>query len=345
MQFVTGAWLHYAFPAVPFKWSAVIVPLAMSLLVRFGMSYTRTHYGAWESVLYHFTNAWVGIAFIAFCVCLIFIFLQWLLLLFRINTLHILGPASAAAMLVLCALAIWGGLKNPPVKYADARVDGAPELKLALLSDSHLGVGVSVKRFEESLARLQKENPDMLLVLGDVFEYGPRRDEYADALARFTTPLGKYGVLGNHEYYTGYQNAVDFYRRAGITLLQNQTARPTEGLTLAGVNDVRTARVKAQTVTELIASAPQGDAIIYLSHQPVYAREAAEAGAGLMLSGHTHNGQIFPFNFLVKWKYPYVYGLYPVGHMNLYVTSGWFYWGMPLRLFAPAEMALIRINA
>ena len=311
MQFVTGTWLHVAFPSISFKWAALIIPFILSVAVRFGMEYTRTHYGAWESVLYYVSNAWVGLAFILFCISLLCAVLQL----------------------------------TPAVKYVDVHVDGAPTLKAAVLSDSHLGMGVSLKRFERALNILQQEKPDLLLVLGDVFEYGPNQDKYAQALARFEAPMGKYGVLGNHEYYTGYENSLRFYRQSGITLLQNETARPAENLTIAGVKDVRTARVKAQEVERLLADIPSTDAIFYLSHQPLLVQTAEDAGVGLMLSGHTHNGQIFPFNFLVKWQYPYVYGLYPVGHMNLYVTSGWFYWGMPLRLFAPAEMAVIRVNA
>ena len=345
IQFTAGVWLHVAFPSVPLKWAALIIPFLLSVFVRFGMTYTRTHFGVWESVLYYVANAWVGLAFIIFCASLIFLALHGLLLLCRCNIIRFLGPASLVIMVVLCALAMWNGLKTPAIKYVDVHIDGAPELKAAVLSDTHLGVGVSLKRFERALEKLQKEKPDLLLVLGDVFEYGPGKDSYAQALARFEAPLGKYGVLGNHEYYTGYENSLRFYRQSGIALLQNETARPMENLTIAGVKDVRTARVKEQDVTQLLASIPAGDAIFYLSHQPLLVQTAADAGAGLMLSGHTHNGQIFPFNFLVKWQYPYVYGLYPVGHMNLYVTSGWFYWGMPLRLFAPAEMAVIRVNA
>lgn len=344
MQSAAGAWLHYIFPALPFKWTAVFIPFLLSLFVRFGMTYTRTHFGWAESVLYYAANAWVGIAFIAFCVCLIFASIQGLLLLFKINIIRILGPVSLACIVLLCSWAVWEGRKNPPVKYVDIHLDGAPSFKAAVLSDTHLGMGVSVKRFQETLDRLQQEKPDLLLVLGDVFEYGPNKNAYAQALARFQAPLGKYGVLGNHEYYTGYENSLEFYRNSGITVLQNETARPTENLTVAGVKDIMTARVKPQAVTELLSSVPETDAVVYLSHQPLFAQTAADAGAGLMLSGHTHNGQIFPFNFLVKWKYPYVYGLYPVGHMNLYVTSGWFYWGIPLRLFSPAEIPLIRVN-
>lgn len=345
MQFTAGAWLHLAFPGVPFKWATFIIPFVLSVAVRFGMVYTRTHYGTLESALYYAANAWVGLAFILFCISLVFLALQLILLLFRVNIIRFLGPASVGLMIIFCALAVWNGLKIPAVKYVDVHVDGAPTLKAALLSDSHLGIGVSLKRFERALETLQKEKPDLLLVLGDVFEYGPNQDKYAQALARFEAPLGKYGVLGNHEYYTGYENSLRFYRQSGITLLQNETARPAENLTIAGVKDVRTARVSAQEVERLLAGVPPSDAIFYLSHQPLLIQTAEDAGVGLMLSGHTHNGQIFPFNFLVKWQYPYVYGLYPVGHMNLYVTSGWFYWGMPLRLFAPAEMAVIRVNA
>ena len=80
MQFTAGAWLHYAFPSVPFKYAAVGVPLVLSLLVRWGMTFPHHHFGPLAQSLYYFTNVWVGFAFIAFCVCMLFAFIQWILL-------------------------------------------------------------------------------------------------------------------------------------------------------------------------------------------------------------------------------------------------------------------------
>ena len=219
-----------------------------------------------------------------------------------------------------------------------------PKMKIALLSDSHLGLGVSLKRFDRALARLEAEKPDVLFALGDIFEYGPNRLAYAQRLARFSAPLGKYGVLGNHEYYVGYGDSKEFFKEAGLTLLENNTATLSNGIQVAGLKDIHTAHVTPQEIAAVLNTLDKNQPTILLSHTPKYAEVAAENGANLMFSGHTHNGQIWPFNYLVRLQFPRVYGLFDVNGMKFYITSGMFYWGIPLRFLAPAELPIIEVN-
>ena len=95
---------------------------------------------------------------------------------------------------------------------------------------------------------------------------------------------------------------------------------------------------------ELLTQADKEKTLVLLSHTPLYAEEAAAGGSSLMFSGHTHNGQIFPFNGLVRLQFPRVYGLHEVEKMKFYITSGMFYWGIPLRFLAPAEIPIIEVN-
>ena len=170
-------------------------------------------------------------------------------------------------------------------------------------------------------------------------------NDYAKDLAELNPPLGIYGVLGNHEYYMGYQNSVNFYKQAGITLLQNQTLTLPNGLQIVGVNDIKTVSVTPEQLDKLLKQTDPQKPRILLSHQPLLTDIVAQHRIPLMLSGHTHAGQIFPFNLLVKLFYPYIHGLYEIQTgSKLYVTSGMFYWGIPLRLFAPAEIPIVHIN-
>ena len=137
-------------------------------------------------------------------------------------------------------------------------------------------------------------------MLGDLFEYGPNPDRYAHALAELKTPYGTFGVFGNHEYYTGLNNSLDFYKKANITLLNNQIHTLPNGVEVIGVKDIATARVSPAELNRLLASSSDRKTRILLSHQPLLTEEAAAQGIDLILSGHTHKGQIFPFNFLVK---------------------------------------------
>lgn len=344
MQMVIGGWLFYIFPKTGWKIPVFVLPVLFTLVFRWGMSYTRTHYGTLESVLYFLCYTWAGWVFLAFCICAFFALLQWILFFFHIHAPKTLGIISLTLIAAVWGISLWGGLRTPDVKVIDVQIPGAPSFTAGLISDSHLGEGVSVRRFKKALARLEAYQPDALFVTGDFFEYGPYKQDYAAAVRALNTPLGKYGVLGNHEYYVGYDSSVRFFKDCGITLLQNGHAALPNGAQVIGVNDIKTTRLTAAQFEKILSAAPAAPAKILLSHQPLYMRQASEQGVHLMLSGHTHNGQIYPFNYLVKTQYPYIYGLYRTGAMKAYVTSGMFYWGIPLRFLSDSEIPLIRVN-
>ncbi len=345
MQSAIGLWFYFLFPSLGWKMPAVILPVALTVLMHVALSYTRTHYGSAESVLYFLAYAYGGLVFLLFFWVLAFALLQGIGALLHLPSKTFLGPASLICMAGTTILAVYGGCAQPKIKHIDVLIPGAPEMTAAIISDSHLGVGVSLPRWQKALARLQEQNPDTIWVLGDVFEYGADRAVYAKALADVQTKYGTFGVLGNHEYYTGYENSLEFYRQAGITLLENKIHTLPNGLQLIGLKDIRTARVSAEQLDQLLSQTNPARARILLSHQPLLTLTAAQHHIPLMLSGHTHNGQIFPFNFFVRMVYPYVYGLYQTGPKSqIYVTSGMFYWGVPLRFLAPAEIPILHIK-
>ena len=345
MQVVVGLWLAFLFPYRWMKIAAFVVPLILTLTMTFAMIYTRTHYGTLQSILYFLAYIWVGLAFLFFMATLLLIGLYALCSLTHMPLRPLFGWITLGLFAFITLSSLYGGMSKPTLRHIDITIPGAPSFTAALISDTHLGVGVSLDRFEKALSRIQAEKPDVLFVLGDVFEYGSNRKKYAQALAQFETPLGSVGVLGNHEYYMGHQNSVDFYKQAGITLLQNQTVSLPNGVQIIGVNDIKTASVSPEKLDKMLAQTEADRPRILLSHQPLLTEVAAKHQVPLMLSGHTHNGQLFPFNLLVKWKYPYVYGLYSIGPKSqIYVTSGMFYWGIPLRFLAPSEIPIVHIN-
>ncbi len=340
----TGLWLLTFFPALGKISPAGWLPILCTLFVLAGLSLTRTHYNIFTSLLYYSSYILFGLAFIAFCVSAGCAVLFLLLKICHVSARAYLGMVSIAVTAILFICALWGGFSAPKIKRIAIASPRLPALKIALVSDAHLGMGVSYERWDQALSRLENEKPDLLLILGDVFEYGPHADKYAARLAAFQTPLGSYGVLGNHEYYNDFQTALDFYQKAGITLLQNEIFTLPSGIQIAGLKDIKTARVSAQEVTDLLATADEKKPLILLSHTPSYAEEAAAHHTDLMFSGHTHNGQIWPFNYLVKLQFSRIYGLFNIDGMKFYITSGMFYWGIPLRLFAPAELPIIEVN-
>ena len=340
----TGLWLLTFFPVLGKISPAGWLPVLCTAFVLAGLSLTRTHYNIFTSLLYYSSYILFGLAFIAFCVSAGCAVLFLLLKICHVSARTYLGIGSVGIMAVLFICALWGGFSAPRLKRIFVSSPRLPALKIALVSDAHLGMGVSYDRWDKALARLENEKPDLLLVLGDVFEYGPHADKYAARLAAFKTPLGSYGVLGNHEYYVGYGNSQDFYKKANVTLLQNELITLPNGVQVAGLKDIKTARVSQQETIHLLSTADKTKPLILLSHTPLYAEEAAAHNTDIMFSGHTHNGQIWPFNYIVRWQFPRVYGLFDVNGMAFYITSGMFYWGIPLRLFAPAELPVIEVN-
>ena len=341
---VTGLWFGGCFPALSKFSIAGWIPVLCTVFVLAGVTLTRTHYNLFTHILYYASYILFGLAFIAFCVSAGFAVLAFLLKLLHLSARTYLGIISVITMGILFVCSVWGGFSAPHVKRISVSDSQLPALKIALIADSHLGTGVSYARWDNALTRLENEKPDLVLVLGDVFEYGANADKYAARLAAFNTPLGTYGVLGNHEYYNDFKAAVDFYKKAHIKLLQNELITLPNGLQLAGLKDIKTANVTAQDMANLLAATDPKKPLILLSHTPLYAEIAAANEVNLMFSGHTHNGQIWPFNYLVKLQFPRAYGLFDVNGMKFYITSGMFYWGMPLRLFAPAELPIVEVN-
>ncbi len=343
MQLPTVAWLTHCFPQWGLKWPLLLSVLC-TLVMLAGFTLTRTHQtGLFWSGLYYVAYIYFGLVFLAFWLSIGFFILLILLKSFHVKTFW-LNIASIITFLSVFGLAFWGGFSAPKLKKIAVRIPGAPKMKLALLSDTHLGMGVSLDRFDQVMRRIEAEQPDGLLILGDIFEYGPHREKYAARLAQTKTPLGSYGVLGNHEYYVGYGDSKDFFRTANITLLENTAATLPNGVQVAGLKDIKTAGVTADDVARALDGLDKAKPTILLSHTPSLAETAAAHGADLMLSGHTHNGQLWPFNYFVKLQFPRVYGMYDVDGMSFYITSGVFYWGIPLRFLAPAEIAFIEVN-
>ena len=344
MHAVIGVWFKISFELPSWTMPVKILPLVFTAFFWWGMHYTHNHWeGVIASDIYHFVYIWLGVVFLSFLISMVFLGVYGLLKLVHVP-LAGMGRASVYVMLCVIGIALWGGNAAPKIKRIKITSPQLPKMKIAVLSDAHLGMGVSLQRFGEALSRLQAENPDMLLVLGDMFEFGPNRERYAVRLASFYTPLGSYGVLGNHEYYVGYGDSKQFFKDAHVTLLENENIKLPNGVQITGLRDILTARMGPQEIEEVFRAADISSGAILLSHTPLYAEEAAAHGFDLMLSGHTHNGQIWPFNYLVKMKFPRIYGLHSVYGMPFYITSGMFFWGVPMRLLAPAEMPILEVN-
>jgi len=279
------------------------------------------------------------------------------------DALHVrawLGVAGFRLAVVGGAVAVlvaglWRARRPARVRVVDVPIARLPSdlegFRIVQLSDLHVGPTLKRAFVERVVHTTNGLAPDLIALTGDVADGFPRalRDDVAP-LAALSAPLGKYFVTGNHEYYWDAAGCVRELERLGFSLLVNAhrvLRRGSGRVLLAGVSDLSApggGPGPASDPAAAVAGAPASDVRVLLAHQPKSAFAARAVGFDLQLSGHTHGGQYFPFNLLVRLFQPFVAGLHRLEAMWLYVSRGTGYWGPPLRLGAPAEITLIQLT-
>lgn len=247
----------------------------------------------------------------------------------------------------LSGLASVQGLREPEVVDYEVKLQGLPQeldgLFMVALSDLHLGTTLGPRWLEARVAQVQGLKPDVVILLGDVFEgHGRPEGELLRILQRFQAPLGVWGVDGNHEQHEIGNSPLN---DAGVRVLRNATATLAPGLMLAGRSQSNGYDDKNGEPTWKTPTPSPAGAVVLLSHIPNHLQEAAASGVGLMLSGHTHGGQIWPFGYLVGRAYPVLAGQSKVGDMTLIINRGTGTWGPRMRLWQRSEISRIHLRA
>lgn len=290
--------------------------------------------------------------------------LLYLLVLFclrrkRTERFRIIGNRVNLVLLVMAAVlatvGMIGGTAVPRVREEAIAVNHLPEgadgLTVAVLADLHVDGITRADRIRKIVERTNALNPDIVIIAGDFVDgtvpvHGDDLRPLADLKARY----GVFGVPGNHEYYSGYEEWMEFLPTLGIRMLSNGHVLTGEGgaVVLAGVTDPVAAIMGREEpdIRRALAGAPEKGVRILASHQPRLAPEAAEHGVDLQVSGHTHGGMIAGIDRLVaRFNEGFVSGLYRVGDMKLYVSNGAGIWnGFPIRIGVPSEIVLIRLR-
>jgi len=259
--------------------------------------------------------------------------------------------AAVATALLLSAVALVLGHLPPVVRQFELTVQGLPPdrdgVRVAAVSDLHVGTLLGRRWTQRLVDRILALQPDLVVVVGDVLEGNNQHAaRLVPELSRLAAPLGVWAVTGNHEFYAGLERSVAHLEAAGFRVLRDGWAEAAPGLVVAGVDDL-TARQQFGApfpdLPALLAGRPPG-AVVLLSHTPWLVAEAARAGVAVMLSGHTHDGQIWPFGALVKFRYPYLSGHIQVGGMHLLVGRGTGTWGPRMRLWRRGEILLLTLH-
>jgi len=253
--------------------------------------------------------------------------------------------------IALAVIAQVQGLRPPEVTDYEVRLRGLPRALdgtvLVALSDLHVGSQLGASWMEARVSQVRDLKPDLVVLLGDLFEgHTAPPDELLPILKGLSAPMGVWAVPGNHEFYHG-AAGLSLIKTAGIRVLLNRWTEPRPGLVLAGIEDLTVWRRTGQQndpLAEALTNRPPG-ATILLSHSPWGYEEAARAGVGLMLSGHTHGGQIWPFGYLVRLSYPLLAGRYTVGGMTAIVCRGTGTWGTRMRLWHTGEILRVTLRS
>jgi predicted MPP superfamily phosphohydrolase len=223
--------------------------------------------------------------------------------------------------------------------------------KIALISDIHFGPILGKDFALHIVEKTKALKPDLIAITGDVVDGRVellRRD--VAVLGELKARYGVYFVTGNHEYYSGVSQWVEFFKSLGFHVLGNDRVSigdrfGTGKFDLAGIYDPHGGMFRQDHKPDLsLALAgrnPQRE-LILLAHRPSQVFEAAKSGVGLQLSGHTHGGQVWPFGQIVRLNQPYISGLHHHNELTqIYVTRGTGFWGPPMRVMAPAEITCI----
>lgn len=269
--------------------------------------------------------------------------------LMQTTNLAVLGAAG-----VLTGYGFYEARRHPGIVEVTVPIRNLPGdlhgFRILQITDIHAGLTVKRPFVEMVAEQVQGLEADLIALTGDLADGTvPHLREHVEPLRHLTAPFGRYFVTGNHEYYSGAEPWIEEADRLGFTPLVNGHRIVTRGegsLLLAGITDYSAGDfipAQASNPDAAVDGAARTDVRILLAHQPRSIFAARPHGFDLMISGHTHGGQFFPWNFLAAIGQPYIAGLHRHDSTWVYVSKGTGYWGPPVRLAARSEITLLTL--
>jgi len=301
-----------------------------------------------------FSMNWLGVIFLIF-VCLLLVDLITIFGLvmrkYRVASIKL----GLSAGLLLALFAFFQAYRAPVVREYEVSLANLPPQYdgtiLVALSDLHVGTFLGEGWLKNRISQANALKPDIIVLLGDFLEGDnpqERKKSVMNIFGELSAPLGVWGVTGNHESHGGLGSTVQFLEDSGVRMLRNEWVEIGPGLVLAGVDDshnhFRTSD-NSGAIEQALADRPSSCATIFLSHRPQNAKEIAADGVGLMLSGHTHGGQIWPFTYISALANPLLAGEYIIDGMPVLVSRGTGTWGPRMRLWYPGEILRVVLKS
>ena len=226
-------------------------------------------------------------------------------------------------------------------------VEGRDSLTIVMANDWHIGEVIRKKNVQRIVQLCNEQNPDMILIGGDLIDYETRfaeKENVEEDLQQLSAPLGVYMVLGNHEYRANRFAKLKWIEKTGLTLLIDSVVAPLDSsFYLIGRDDYINRRNRAP-LTSLMQHVDKTKPVILLDHQPNRMNEAVMNNVDLALHGHTHNGQVWPYSLFLHLIYECPYGYYRKGETQFFISSGVGVAGPPYRIGTHSEIVTLHIN-
>jgi predicted MPP superfamily phosphohydrolase len=306
---------------------------------------------------------WVGSYYLAFMVYAILLCLAvdiYRLLSYLFAAMPPLSTASrggiwAIGSIAIIALVVAAGLNARRIQITKIELSmpgqGSTvreDMHIAAISDIHVGCFMRNSRIKELVDTINSLKPHTVWLAGDIVDesvYQAEEEKLAEEFSRLEAPYGVYAVTGNHEYYAGVEEVADYLRRGGVRLLRDEAVVVGDAILLVGRNDIRGSSFgdSRLPLKELLREVPPLPTFI-LDHTPLKLSEAEEAGVTMQISGHTHNGQLFPFNFITSLIFEKSWGLLQKGNTIYYISCGFGTWGPPTRLGSVPEIVFLTLK-
>lgn len=230
----------------------------------------------------------------------------------------------------------------PRVTRIDIKIDKKAglmkTLHIAAASDIHMGTLVGPRRTAKLVKMLNERKADIILFAGDIVDEDLApviRYDLGRSLKKLNAPMGVYAITGNHEYIGGAEAAVKYLEEHNIKMIRDTAVKINESFYLAGRNDRDSQRFSAKgrkSLGEVLEGVDFSLPVIMMDHQPFNLQQVVDAGVDFQLSGHTHHGQLWPFNYITKAIYEVSWGYKKKNNTHFYVSSGFGGWGPPVRL-------------
>jgi uncharacterized protein len=340
------------FPSISYNQRTLLAIALSFLAISFILSAIlfRMYDNVFTRSFYFFSGVWLGtILNLSMAIAIVWITIGIFSLFNRTANRPMIGMIMFFLALIFSALGVWNAL-NPRIKNMNVVIKNLPESwkgkKIVQITDLHLGGILREGYMRKVVKMINSENPDLVVITGDLLDgMDGELMKPAEPIKDIQSKHGIYYVTGNHETYLGIDNAMAILSGTGVRALNDEVV-DINGLKLVGVSyPARGEKKDIPGTVESLLKPYSGQPIVLLYHSPVNIDRMASSGVNLELSGHTHDGQLFPVNFITDLIYHgYAHGLHEIGNYTLYSNSGTGAWGPTMRTSSVPEIASLKLE-